>query len=140
MRIDNVSTQNFKGRFLFLKPDKLAPTISEDIEKYLPNLRGKDLADVQKAISSCPYDLYISKSDDLENFLELNAGAKLQNLLERKKQGKIRPVLLMENKTDRLYSAANEAMYKYERSAEYYEDTKSENLLKLLYKKIFKKG
>lgn len=141
MQIQPISnSQNFNGRFLFLKPNMLEPILSEDIERYMPTVRGKDLAEVQKTISSYPFDLYISKSEDLEGFWELNASANLKKFLIRRTQGKVRPALLKENKIDRLISTANEAIYKYEKSPEYYEDIKSENLLKLLFKKIFKKG
>lgn len=140
MKIDNISTQNFNGRFLFLKTGKLGNEITEDIQKYAPFLHGKDIASVQKEISSRPYDLYISKSDDLEGFLEINASAKLKNLLLRKEQGNIRPVLVMEDKSDRIPAAASEAIYKYDKSSEYYEDAKTENPLKLLFNKLFKKS
>lgn len=140
MQVQRISnSQNFNGRFLFLKSDKVGYSVSEDIEKYISSLRGKCLADVQKEISFRPFDLYISKSDDLEGFFEINASANLEKFLARKTQGKTRPVLLMENKTSRLASAANEAIYKYEKSPEYYEDKKSEGLLKFLFNNLFKK-
>lgn len=141
MQVQSISnSQNFNGRFLFYSPSKAGAIISEDILKYIPHLRGKDLACVQKKISSCPFDLYISKSQDLDGFWELNASAKLENLLKRKEQGIVRPALVREDKVDRVPAMAGEAIYKYEKSPEYYEDIKSENLLKLLFKKIFKKG
>ena len=52
MQIQPISnSQNFNGRFLFLKPNMLEPILSEDIERYMPTVRGKDLAEVQKTIS-----------------------------------------------------------------------------------------
>lgn len=138
MKIEMVSTQNFNGRFLFLKVAK-ENIVSSDIEKHLSFLNKEDLDIVRKKIASKPYDLYISKADGLDGFCELNANAKLKNLLSKRSMGELNPVILNEKKSENLYPASSEAMRKYENSDEYLNDTRIENPLKLLFRKIFSK-
>jgi len=141
MRIQPISNnQNFTGKFFFLKPDKAGNILSEDIAKYIPSLGNDDLALIQKNISKRPYDLYISKSDELDGFFEINASAKLEDFLSKKRRGLSEPELLNENKIDRIHLASYEAMQKYENSDGYLNDIKIENPLKFLFRKIFKKG
>ena len=139
MQIQPISNnQNFTGRFLFLKIAK-ENIVSSDVENHLSFLNKEDLDIVRKKISSKPYDLYISKSDDLEGFYELNANAKLENILYKRSIRELDPVILNERKSENLYSASNQAMRKYEQSDNYLNDTKVENPLKLMFRKIFKK-
>ena len=56
----------------------------------------------------------------------------------KKRQGVSKPVLMMEDKTNRIYSASQEAMFNYERSADYANETKVASPIKSFLKKIFK--
>ena len=142
MEIQSInSQQNFQGNLRFIDYQKTGNTISTNIKKYIPNLADKDLQVTVAEIYRKPYDVFISKSKDLNGFYEVIANVKPENVLHKGiHHHTITPVLLNENNPDRLFNTVAEAMKKYEKSPDYKKDITPDNIFVMLYKFIFRKG
>ncbi len=141
METQSINSQpSFSGKLLFIEKQVKGNIVSHEIQKYIPNLNDSDRAEAMRLIADKPYDIFIRKSDDVDGFYEVNANAKIENVLQKKQNHIASPVLLNGNNPDRLFSSVAEAMKKYEKIPQYKNDTKPEGFLTSVFNMLFKKG
>ncbi len=136
MRIQMLpQTTNFNGKLVLINPSDFYSG-SDEVASYLNEVMSEKSNKVIDMVALKPYDVFISKSRQVEGFYEVNANVRAENLPNTQ----AKPTFIFFNKPERIIDAIKEAMHKYEITPNYSIDTKPDNFFKILFKLIFKKG
>ena len=140
MRIQEIhDRQTFTaGRVVFL--EKSLGSTADKLEEYLPKQLGEYYEYLLAMMKNRPYDLFISKSNDVNGFYEVNANVNVENILASNLLNKVRPSLVNEKNVERFPEAASEVIRRFESLANYNELIKfKSNIFKMIIG-LFKKS
>lgn len=135
MKVNSVSNQNFNGRICFIDHTNLAGKVEKLGETIAPIIK-KNFPEMEEMIAKKPYDLFISRPDNLSEFYQVDANVRYENILSDNKAKKGISSMVYESRLDRFPVAAAEAMRSFERASAYEELIKPEGLFKGLWNMI----
>ena len=132
MKVNSVSCQNFNGRIVFIDNVNVVGKIEKLSETIAPII-NRDYSKIDDMIADKPYDLFISRPKNLQEFYQVDANTKFENVLSEDKSIKGKSSMVYENRKDRFPTAAIEAMHSFERASAYEELTKPKSFIETLW-------
>lgn len=140
MRTQSISAQNFTAGQIKFVQTVAEKTSDELLGEYLPKALGKSYKAVQGILEEKPYDLFVSRAENMPGFIALDANVNFANVVSDNVRIKGHTSIVSERNLDRFSQAATEAMNSFEKSPEYSKLIKPENIFKKLWKNITHKN
>ena len=132
MKVQQVSDQNFNGS---LKWVNATGDVQDLTQALVPKIKSYYL-EMKDLVADKPYDLFVSKPNEIDGFYKLDANVNYENILNGDKTVKGKSVIVNENYPERLPVGARDAMLSFERASAYSELNKPEGFFQMLWRYI----
>lgn len=84
MKTQQISNQNFNGRLIFVRNAKNSYKYTDRIEQFFPKDAKPVLDEANKKLEKEPFDIFISKNKQKQDFYELYADKSHANIVNGK--------------------------------------------------------